>query len=71
MRKKSEYNVYPHSYPFAMSEEEDTLTETAGESREEEQKEAQTIQLEGYTTVFDIKVSLTPVELIPVGDRKI
>ena len=67
MRKKSEYNVFPRAY--TMSEDEETMLEEEAmppdETTQEEQQAAQ-ISLEGYTTVFDIKVALTPVELVPV-----
>ena len=72
MRKKFEYNVYPRAY--TMSEEEEIALEeeisleeeTALEETYQEEQQAAQVALEGYTTVFDIKVALTPVELVPV-----
>jgi hypothetical protein len=72
MRKRSEYNVYPRAYMMS-EEEEDVLMEeeeVLTDETEREEQEATQVALEGYTTVFDIKVTLTPVELVPLVAAK-
>lgn len=69
---EKEYDVYYHRYSGAMTdellEEEATTTEQPYETPEEVPG---TVQLDGYNTVFDIKVSLVPVELVPVVANKL
>jgi hypothetical protein len=65
-----EYDVYYHRLAGAMSDELNSEEETTEESiapPEETKEEMPTaIQLDGYETVFDQKVALTPVDLIPL-----
>lgn len=67
MQDPNEYEVYPRGYTSAMSEEEEETTteETGNEERAEEENPVAGFRLDGYTTLFDTKVSLTPVELVP------
>ena len=67
-----EYDVYYHRLAGTLSDEllteEETTTEeaTAPLPDETTAEMPAAIQLYGYETVFDVKVSLTPVELVPV-----
>ncbi len=76
MRNRQNYEVYHRRYIAAMSEEEgEPMDETSVAEPDYEEPETETetpagIQLEGYTTEFDIKVALTPVELVPVSEVK-
>lgn len=74
MRNRFGYNVHHRGYISAMSSNEDGQTDDSSATDEQEygreEKEAAGIQLEGYTTVFDVKVALTPVELIPLTNIK-
>lgn len=68
MQDPNEYEVYPRGYTSAMSEEEEeTITEETGKDEStEEESNGTGFRLDGYTTLFDTKVSLTPVELVPL-----
>ena len=73
MRNRFGYNVYHRGYISAMSNDEEEQTydnNTEEQDYGQEGKEAGIIQLEGYTTVFDVRVALTPVELIPLTATK-
>jgi hypothetical protein len=70
MRSKNEYNVQYDPYSSMFSDEEETAVEEESGEENEQPSVNGAIQFEGYNTVFDIKVSLTPVELIPVGNLK-
>ena len=68
---EKEYDVYYHRYSGAMTDElleEEASTEQPYETPEEVPG---TVQLDGYNTVFDIKVSLVPVELVPLVANKL
>ena len=68
---ENEYDVYYHKYAGAMSDE--TVSDDAEvqqedtEAVETKDQENTPVQLDGYKTIFDIKVSLTPIELVPVN----
>lgn len=73
MQNPNEYDVYPRSYFNAMSEEEEPVPDETEKEQGPDEAAGPAgagFKLDGYTTLFDTKVSLTPVELIPLTGVK-
>jgi hypothetical protein len=72
---ENEYDVYYHKYASAMSDEllgEDVVESDNNTNSEVAKEEVpSSIQLDGYTTEFDTRIALTPVELVPIGTHTV
>ena len=67
---ENEYDVYYHKYAGAMSDDgviDETEEQKEKEKEERNEQENTPIHLDGYQTLFDIKVSLTPIDLVPLN----